>query len=360
MALAGASPDSLHFMPMHVPLNIDPHLSPINNNNTHLRVPISPADGGLGWMLDMESTEPSQPFNFYQIQQQQQQQRFQPIHQQQQHPMGIILGTHHQLDDSHFSKDTYLQQHQHAHFSQPHYPNPPAASLQYRSSFQSPATVAQFADFSDMHHHHHIHTSSSCPTIFPTTNSTSPIPIPIHTNTTTIVKDATTTPPATTVHSNSGSPEFRDDNDIDDDDEQVCSSSPRAFPVVDHDSIFARYLTVMNDSKAGNNNNNSNNNATAAPSFTTTNTTSTTATATHTHSGNPKSKPYLRRPIQKDQKHVLKRMFKQDPSPLPAQVRWIAAELGLEKNKVKVWFQNQRAQLKRRQNVIALRPNKAG
>ncbi|KAI8838256.1 hypothetical protein BJ741DRAFT_601954 [Chytriomyces cf. hyalinus JEL632] len=78
------------------------------------------------------------------------------------------------------------------------------------------------------------------------------------------------------------------------------------------------------------------------------------------HSSTPlEAKTYLRRPIQKDHKNILKRLFKKDPSPLPAQVRWIANELGIEKNKVKVWFQNQRAQLKRRQNVIALRPSKS-
>ncbi|KAI8835858.1 hypothetical protein BJ741DRAFT_607206 [Chytriomyces cf. hyalinus JEL632] len=363
MALAAATPDSLHFVPItHVPVNIDPHLSP---NNSHVRLPVSPADGGLGWMLDMEAEPSSQPFNFHQIQQQ----HVQPTQQQQQqqlkqlqhpNPMGMIL---HQLDDSHLSKHAYLQQ-QH-HFT--HCPNP-SSLQQYRSSYQSPAAVQSFnnnsppiaqfaADFRDMHH-----VTSSCPTIFPK-NSQSPIPIPIHTNTFTIKHATTTTPPAT-AHSNSASPEYPDDDNCDDD--QVCS--PSSSPV-DHESIFARYLTVMSETKTGNNNNNNNNNATTAPpalhSFATTTTTTTTTTnnnhpsftTTHTSTATLKSKPYLRRPIQKDQKHVLKRMFKQDPSPLPAQVRWIAAELGLEKNKVKVWFQNQRAQLKRRQSVIALRPN---
>ncbi|KAI8619808.1 hypothetical protein BC830DRAFT_1102121 [Chytriomyces sp. MP71] len=66
-------------------------------------------------------------------------------------------------------------------------------------------------------------------------------------------------------------------------------------------------------------------------------------------------KVYKRKPIQKEEKMILKRLFRQDPSPTPAQVRWIAGELGLDRNKVKVWYQNQRAQFRKKQAVFSMR-----
>ncbi|KAJ3291429.1 hypothetical protein HDU79_002425 [Rhizoclosmatium sp. JEL0117] len=58
-------------------------------------------------------------------------------------------------------------------------------------------------------------------------------------------------------------------------------------------------------------------------------------------------KRYQRTPIPRDQKLRLKELFAQDPYPKPARMAEIAQELGLEKLKVRIWFQNQRAAVKR-------------
>ncbi|KAI8611407.1 hypothetical protein BC830DRAFT_659017 [Chytriomyces sp. MP71] len=58
-------------------------------------------------------------------------------------------------------------------------------------------------------------------------------------------------------------------------------------------------------------------------------------------------KAYKRVPIPRRAKGVLKKIFEGTPHPSPARIAEISAALGLERKKVRVWFQNQRAQLKR-------------
>ncbi|ORY52048.1 hypothetical protein BCR33DRAFT_733559 [Rhizoclosmatium globosum] len=59
------------------------------------------------------------------------------------------------------------------------------------------------------------------------------------------------------------------------------------------------------------------------------------------------NKSYQRIPIPREQKLRLKQLFAQDPYPKPARMAEIAQELGLEKLKVRIWYQNQRSSLKR-------------
>ncbi|KAJ3262877.1 hypothetical protein HDU77_011668 [Chytriomyces hyalinus] len=355
MALA-SGPETHYLMPMPLPLHVavDTRFSP----DAHASAPVSPVDNGaLSWMMDMGASSSSRheslstPSLNFQLHQMQQLQRMQEPNQH----LGLVLGAQQQQQQHHqqqqrqqqqlFQKSAFLQQAGYqAQPDQSHYPRLTGAQYAlyqpplhpFTPSIPSTSSAVEFRGIASSSSR-----GASSPNFQPTntpSHQQASIPLSIHpnnnnNNNSLRQSDAS---PSTTAHSDTNSPEQSD--------EQEFSPSPSGN---DYESIFTRYLAVMSNSNAS--------------TTTTSNTTSSTYpnTATGQSSTPLEAKTYLRRPIQKDHKNILKRLFKKDPSPLPAQVRWIANELGIEKNKVKVWFQNQRAQLKRRQNVIALRPSKS-
>ncbi|KAJ3240432.1 hypothetical protein HDU81_003831 [Chytriomyces hyalinus] len=348
MALASGA-ESHYLMPMPLPLHVvvDTRFSP----DAQVSAPVSPVDNGaLSWIMDMTAGNNNRHESLsnsslnFQLQQMQQLQRMQQPNQH----LDLVLGAQQlqqqQQQQQLFQKSTLLQQTGYqSQQDQAQYPRLTGAQYglyqqalhPFTPSIPSTSSAVEFRG---------IVSSTVRGASSPIFQSSTPshqqasIPLPVYPNNISNSLRQSDASPSCTAHSDTNSPEQSVD--------QEFSPSPSGN---DYESIFTRYLAVMSNSNA----------STTTTSSTTSNNSYPNAATGQSSTTPVEAKTYLRRPIQKDHKNILKRLFKKDPSPLPAQVRWIANELGIEKNKVKVWFQNQRAQLKRRQNVIALRPSKS-